>query len=96
MMAVEHILQETTVVSLGGISVGIGNIYQDEYRLADGTRTCGLTTTLIPLGQPPDAELVVGPGSIVTFGASTYEVLDVSPGKGTNGAVAVRETSPSG
>jgi hypothetical protein len=91
-MAEARSLRETTVERLGGVRVGIGNIYSEDYERADGSTAHGPAATLVPLlGQDPNPELVVGAGSVVTLGDSRFEVLEVTPGDGGRGIVTVRE-----
>jgi hypothetical protein len=90
-MAGELELEETTVERLGGVRVGIANIYEGDYERADGSADRGPTATLIPLlGQDPNPQLVVGAGSALTLGSERFEVVDVSPGDGEHGTVTVR------
>ena len=85
-------LTETTVERLGGVRVGIGNIFEDEYELPDGTTARGPSAHLVELrGQDPNPTHVAGPGSVLAIGDARFEVLEVSPRGGGEGSLTVRE-----
>lgn len=70
-------LRETTVRTVGGVQVGVGNILVDDYQAADGSSRHGLTARLHP---EDGSRLVVGAGSVVALGDRRWEVVDVVSG----------------
>lgn len=85
-------LAETTVEQLGGVSVGIGNIWDDDYELADGTAAHGPTVRFVLLdGEDETQRIVAGRGSVVRLGSARWEVLEVVEDQhGIDGTVTVR------
>ncbi len=89
-------LTETTVERLGGVRVGIGNVYDDEYELPDRTTAHGPCAHLVELrGQDPNPAHVVGRGSVFAVGDARFEVLEVVPRGGGEGSLTVRELAGS-
>lgn len=66
-------IKETTVGSLDGVDVGVGNIWEREYTLPDGTSRSGPTAQLFIESE----RLIVGKGSAIAVGESRWEVVDV-------------------
>jgi hypothetical protein len=91
-VTVDRELMETTVERLGGVRVGIGNIFEDEYELPDGSTARGPSAHLVELrGEDPNPAHVVGAGSVVAIGDARFEVLDVLPHGAGSGSLKVRE-----
>ena len=66
-------IKETTVGNLGGVDIGVGNIWEREYTLPDGTSRSGPTAQLFI----EEERLIVGKGSVITVDKSRWEVVDV-------------------
>jgi hypothetical protein len=79
-------IEETTVGRLSGARVGMGNLCQDDFVRADGSRGHGWVCSLAIDGA---VGVFVGPGSRVEAGGATWEVLSVTRREGALGEVAL-------
>jgi hypothetical protein len=84
-------ITETTVGNLNGVRVGVGNIWERTYTLPDGTVRSGLTAQLFILVNDQNPGIVVGQGSVVTVGASRWEVIAVTKAGQERGTVTLKE-----
>lgn len=85
---------ETAVGMIGGVRVGVSNIFEDTYTLPDGTEREGLTArlSLLPGGTSDEGvgeEPRVGEGSILEIGGSRWEVVEIEKRKGELGAITL-------
>jgi len=85
----EVVIAETTQGRLDGVGVGVGNIWDGEYSLADGTRRNGPSAGLWIGGA---GAVRVGAGSVVSIGAAHWEVVAVEQAPGGRGAVRLRRS----
>ena len=81
-------IQETTEGELGGVNVGVSNIWERDYTLPDGSSRSGLTATL-SFGS---GSTVAGKGSRVKIGTGTFEVVEITKASGQNGEVRFEES----
>jgi hypothetical protein len=81
-------LTETTVGSLDGQRVGVGNLMESDYTDAAGTARHGPTAQLFLLGRSERA--IVGAGSVVSAGGRDWEVVRVDKREGEHGSVTLR------
>ncbi len=65
---------EGLVAWLGGVRVGVANIWDRPYELGDGSAATGLSAQLMP---DDGADVVVGEGSHVEFGGTQFRVVEV-------------------
>jgi hypothetical protein len=82
-MKIEKI-QATTVATINGWRVGVGNLFVDKYKLADGTEKEGLTAH-VHFADEKNAEkggAVVGEGSVLDINGQKWRVLRVAPREG--------------
>ncbi len=87
-------IMETTVGQIGGVSVGVSNIFEDTYTLPDGTERDGLTArlSLFVAGASEggvDEEHRVGEGNVVEIGGSRWEVVAIEKPEGELGAITL-------
>ncbi len=87
-------IMETTVGQVGGVSVGVSNIFEDTYTLPDGSEREGLTARLSLFDggsseQGLHDELRVGEGNVVEIGGSRWEVVAVEKPEGELGAITL-------
>ncbi|MCB9076073.1 MAG: hypothetical protein H6631_00610 [Anaerolineaceae bacterium] len=68
-------IKETTVGNLNGERVGVGNIWEDSYTLADGTSRTGLTAQLFIMSD--DKDIIVGQDSVITVGETDWLVVAI-------------------
>lgn len=69
-------IRQTTVGTIDGVRVAIGNILlEDEYTLPDGSTQIGHTAEINILGNWH----TVGKGSVITIGESQWKVVEVKP-----------------
>jgi hypothetical protein len=81
-------IQQTTVATIDGIRVVVGNIFlKDKYRLPDGSTQVGHTAMVGILGNWH----TVGKGSIITIGESQWTVEEVQPGTDELGIVKLKK-----
>lgn len=80
-------IEETTVGDLGGVSVPMGNMFVDTYTLPDGTTTKGLVCAL----ALESGAVFVGKGSVVTVGATAWEVVAIEKPAGKLGSVSLKK-----
>lgn len=81
-------ITETAVGSLYGQRVGVGNLMESEYTVADGSERHGMTAQLFLLGQ--SERLIVGEGSVFAAGGRDWEVVSVAKDEGAHGTVTLR------
>ena len=83
-------ITETTQARLGDVRVGVANLRDGEFELADGETVSGPSVLLMPEpGDIPDRR--VGAGSVVALGDADWQVVDVTPGpEGRRGSVTLR------
>ena len=81
----ELVIGESAQGSLGGINVGVGNIWERDYELPDGSERTGLTARLV-FGQN-EGKAFVGKGSVVRIGTGQYEILSVDKPENNLGSV---------
>lgn len=79
------IIHENAQTTLSGATVGVGNVWEREYTPAGGAPVRG-TTAMLFLG---DTRIVVGAGSFVELGGSTWRVLAVDKPDGGKGSVTL-------
>jgi hypothetical protein len=66
-------IKETTVGYIDDLEVGVGNIWEREYSLPDGSTKTGLTAQLFM----DESWLFVGKGSVVDIKGTKWEVIEV-------------------
>lgn len=85
-----EIIQETTVGTLGGVDVGVANMWEREYTDGAGRTRTGLTARLDVDVDGTTQRLFVGEGSVVEIGGHKWEIVAlVKPANG-NGQVSLR------
>jgi hypothetical protein len=65
---------EGLVAWLGGVRVGVANIWERPYELEEGSAATGLSAQLMP---DDGEDAVVGEGSHVEFGGTQFRVVEV-------------------
>lgn len=83
-------IRETTVGSLGDVSVGMANMCEQEYILEGKWKVSGLTCLLVPLEHEGNEKFVVGRRSVVSIGGSRWMVADIHKTSGKLGYVTLR------
>jgi hypothetical protein len=69
-------ITETTVGSLGGVRVAIGNIFVQDYRDSDNEVRNGPAAMVSVPGSP---RVLVGAGSRLRLASGDWDVVDVTP-----------------
>ncbi len=87
-------IQETTVGTLSGVSVGVANMWERDYVDAGGVTRKGLTARLDFEEGTETRRVVVGEGSVLPFGADRWEVVTLRKTPGSNGTITLRLLSP--
>jgi hypothetical protein len=84
-------IMETTVGQIGGVSVGVSNIFEDTYTFPDGSEREGLTAglTLFTAAEGVQQEYRVGEGNVVEIGGSRWEVVAIEKPEGELGAITL-------
>lgn len=78
---------QTTVATIDGIRVVVGNIFlEGKYRLSDGSTKIGHTAMIGILGNWH----TVGKGSIITIGECQWKVVEVKPSVDELGIVKLK------
>jgi hypothetical protein len=77
-------ITETTVGSLGGVRVAIGNIFVQEYRDSDNEVHNGPAAMVSVPGSP---RVLVGAGSRLTLASGAWDVVEVTPGPENRGRI---------
>ncbi len=80
-------IEETTVGTLGNLSVGMGNMTTGEYALPDGSLRVGTICFLAP--EDRDGGILVGLGSQVEIGGFSWEVVAIEKPRGELGSVTL-------
>ncbi len=87
-------IQETTVGTLGGVDVGVANMWERDYVDGAGTSRKGLTARLDYDVAGETRRIVVGEGSVVELGGLRWEVVRLVKTPGQNGTITLRTTTP--
>jgi hypothetical protein len=77
-------ITETTVGSLGGVQVAIGNIFVQEYRDSGNEVHNGPAAMVSVPGSP---RVLVGAGSRLTLASGDWDVVEVTPGPENRGRI---------
>lgn len=85
--AVIETIDETTVGSLKGVPVPMGNMTRGRYTLPDGSTGEGW---ICSLALPDQVGVFVGVGSVVRVGDTDWEVIEVEKERGKLGSVTLR------
>lgn len=83
-------LTQGQVGTIEGERIGVSSVFEDDYTLADGSHKKGLTAQLA-LAGPPEKQVVVGAGSVITVRNVAYEVLSVEEHGGRRSTVTLRK-----
>lgn len=75
------------VAWLGGVRVGVANIWERSYKLEDGSARTGLTAQLM-LDDGEDE--IVGEGSRIEIGRTRFRVIEVGKAEHERGYVRFR------
>ncbi len=75
-------IEETTVHWLSGVRVGVGNIWDRDYTLPDGSPRYGPTAEVFILLYDQNPAIVVGVGSEIAVGGERWRVVRVEPAQG--------------
>lgn len=78
------ILRENAQGALSGVSVGVGNLWERDYPLPDGSTRRGLSAQLFVGGE---RRVIVGAGSELQLGSSVWLVRSVDKPSGEEGQV---------
>lgn len=68
-------LKANTVIEIESVKVGCGNIMEDEYILASGEQTEGITIELAIF--EPEERITVGVGSVIKLGSKEFEIVEI-------------------
>jgi hypothetical protein len=89
-MASDITITQGTVGRLGDTKVGVTSIWEDAYKLPDGSEKRGITAQL----SINDQLSVVGAGSVVKVGDASFSVVEVKEGRGEGrGTIVFRSPS---
>ena len=86
-MSTTETIQETTVGDLGGVSVGVANLWERDYVDAAGAPRHGMTARVAWTDASSDHWEVVGAGSALRLGAHRWTVVRVDKSEGSLGSV---------
>lgn len=87
-------IQETTVGTLSGVDFGVANMWERDYVDAGGIARKGITARLDFEEGAETRRVVVGVGSVLTFGPDRWEVVAIKKTPGSNGTISLRLLSP--
>jgi hypothetical protein len=73
----EITIQQGGVASLGGIRVGIGNMWERDYPLPDGSTRRGLSVMLFVMNGE---SLIAGEGSVISVAGLKWRIVTLKQG----------------
>lgn len=76
-------IAETTVGEIGGVSIGVGNVYADD----DGVLRASLSFWM---DASPEATHRMAQGATIQYGAKNFQVLGIKAPEGQLGTVIVQ------
>jgi hypothetical protein len=82
-------ITETTVGTVQGTRIGVGNILDREYRTADGTLRTGPAAVLYILTEDDETKVIAGVGSELTVGGTRWTVVLAEPGPMNRGRIGL-------
>lgn len=82
-------ITETTVGSLGGVQVAVGNIFVQEYRDSDNEFHNGPAAMVYVPGSP---RVLVGAGSRLVLASGAWDVVEVTADPENRGRITFTES----